>query len=164
MPEEEVRIEPATIEDLSDLADLLGDLFAQEADFTPDRSKQVRGLRLIIESPNRGRIFVARLDGRIVGMVNLLITISTAEGGFVLILEDLIVAQPYRRHGIGSRLMKHALAFAKEKKFLRLTLLTDEEHDRAMAFYERHGFRRSRMVPLRYNLSLTVEQKDPEGV
>lgn len=154
MPAEDVHIEPATMEDLSPLADLLYDLFDQETDFTPDRDKQVRGLQLIIESPNRGRIFVARLNGQIIGMVNLLITISTAEGGFVLLLEDLIVAKPYRSMGIGSTLMDHALAYARSKRFLRITLLTDEERDHANSFYEKHGFRRSTMIPMRMNLAL----------
>jgi len=76
----DLRIEPATVDDLSELADLLADLFSQEADFTPDREKQIRGLRLILEQPSRGRIFVMRNDRMIVGMINLLITISTAEG------------------------------------------------------------------------------------
>ena len=79
---EQLLIEPATIDDLPQLADLLYDLFSQEADFIPNREKQLRGLRLILEQPNRGRIFVLRAGPRIIGMINLLITISTAEGGF----------------------------------------------------------------------------------
>ena len=82
----DLRIEPATLDDLSELTELLHDLFTQEADFTPDREKQLRGLRLILEQPSRGRIFVIRNERMIVGMINLLITISTAEGGFVLAL------------------------------------------------------------------------------
>ena len=44
-----ISIEPATLEDLSQLADLLAELFTLEGDFTPDRAKQLRGLRLILE-------------------------------------------------------------------------------------------------------------------
>ncbi len=160
MPLEDVKIEPATIEDLSILADLLFELFNQESDFTPDRDKQVRGLKLIIESPNRGRIFVARHNGRIIGMINLLITISTAEGGFVLLLEDLIIAASYRAMGVGSKLMQHALAFARSKRFMRITLLTDEEHDHANTFYEKHGFLRSTMIPMRVNLGIALDEQD----
>jgi len=42
----QTTIEPATIDDLPQLADLLYDLFSQEADFIPNRDKQLRGLRL----------------------------------------------------------------------------------------------------------------------
>src|SRR5271163_4856109 len=112
------RIEPATIEDLPSLAELLTDLFTQERDFTPDFNNQTRGLRLILEQPSRGRIFVLRSANKIIGMINLLFTISTAEGGFVILLEDLIVARHFRGQGMGSELLKYAVGYAKEKSFL----------------------------------------------
>jgi GNAT superfamily N-acetyltransferase len=149
MPEQ-LFIEPATTDDLPQLADLLFDLFSHEADFIPNRDKQIRGLRLILEQPSRGRIFVLRSGPRIIGMINLLITISTAEGGFVLILEDLVVHKDHRGQGYGSRLLEHALGYARAKDFLRITLLTDRLENSARAFYEKHGFKQSGMVPMRY--------------
>ena len=91
----------------------------------PDRMKQERGLRLILEQPSRGRIFVYRWNDAIVGMVNLLFTISTAEGGFVVLLEDVIVRVDYRGRGVGQQLLSHVIEYAKKKEFLRITLLTD---------------------------------------
>src|SRR5260370_7322324 len=101
------RIEPATIEDLSLLAELLMELFGQEPDFRPDYNNQMRGLRLILEQPSRGRIFVLRSVNKIIGMINLLFTISTAEGGFVILLEDLILAKHLRAHALGDDLLKY---------------------------------------------------------
>src|ERR1700676_4360941 len=49
------RIEPATIEDLPLLAELLMELFSQERDFRPDYNNQMRGLPLILENPSRAR-------------------------------------------------------------------------------------------------------------
>jgi len=147
---DQLLIEPATLDDLPQLADLLYDLFSQEADFIPNREKQMRGLRLILEQPSRGRIFVLRTGGRIIGMINLLITISTAEGGFVLILEDLVIHCDHRGQGYGSRLLEHALNYGRAKDFLRVTLLTDKMENRARDFYERHGFLQSDMMPMRY--------------
>ncbi|PWU06172.1 MAG: GNAT family N-acetyltransferase [Verrucomicrobia bacterium] len=149
-----LRIEPAVLDDLPKLADLLYDLFSQEADFTPNREKQLRGLRLILEQPSRGRIFVLRNENYIFGMINLLITLSTAEGGFVLLLEDLVVHTQHRRQGYGSRLLRHAIEFAKDKKFLRLTLLTDRSDEAAKQFFLRAGFTESDMIPLRMKLSV----------
>ena len=45
----EPRIEPATIEDLPQLVELLVALFSEEADFNPDKAKQEQGLRMILE-------------------------------------------------------------------------------------------------------------------
>jgi len=148
MPEN-LRIEPATLDDLPVLTDLLTDLFTQEADFTPDREKQMRGLRLILEQPNRGRIFVLRNETKIIGMINLLITISTAEGGFVLLLEDLVIHQDHRGQGYGAQLLRYAVDFAKQKQFLRITLLTDRPNERSKQFYLRNGFVESDMLPMR---------------
>lgn len=148
----DVRVESASVEDLGELVELLHDLFSTESDFQPDSERQIRGLRLILEEPSRGRIFVLRAGGRIFGMINLLITISTAEGGFVLLLEDLVVRPEHRGFGYGSMLVQHALQYAREKGFLRITLLTDSGESRARGFYSKHGFVESGMVPMRHYL------------
>ncbi len=145
----EVVIEPATFEDLDELSLLLGDLFKEESDFCPDKDKQLRGLRLIFEQPNRGRVFVLRCDRTIVGMINLLFTISTAEGGFVMVLEDLVVHDGFRGKGYGSMLLKHAIEFAKQKNFLRITLLTDRPELVSQQLFKRNGFKESSMMPMR---------------
>jgi GNAT superfamily N-acetyltransferase len=149
---DDIHIENASIEDLPRLADLLDDLFSQEKDFVPNREKQLHGLRLILEQPSRGRIFVARGPSSIIGMINLLITISTAEGGFVLVLEDLIIHRDHRGQGYGSRLLEKAVSFAKEKNFLRITLLTDRPNHAVRRFYQARGFVESAMIPMRLYL------------
>src|SRR6266513_4092027 len=146
---ENVVIEPATEADLDELSEMLGDLVAQEGDFRPDKEKQLRCLRLIFEQPSRGRVFVLRQSGAIVGMINLLFTISTAEGGFVMLLEDLVIHKQYQGKGYGSRLLQHAIDFAKQKNFLRITLLTDRPENLAQEFFRHHGFVESSMIPLR---------------
>ena len=148
----DTRIEPAIVEDLPELAELLADLFAKESDFRPDQAKQLRGLRLILEQPNKGRIFVLRSYDKIVGMINLLFTISTAEGGAVIILEDLIIRQEHRSHGFGAELIQYALEFARQKDFQRITLLTDRLDEPAKHFFHRYGFHESGMVPMRWLL------------
>src|SRR6266404_6900999 len=153
-----VVIEPAIEEDLDELSDLLGELFSEESDFRPNKDKQLRGLRLIFEQPNRGRVFVLRCDGAIVGMINLLFTISTAEGGFVILLEDLVIHQQFQGHGYGAKLLQHAIDFAKQKNFLRITLLTDRPENLAQEFFRRHGFHESSMIPMRLLITPEGEQ------
>ena len=157
-PVSNVIIEPATEADLDELSELLGELFSHESDFRPNKEKQLRGLRLIFEQPNRGRVFVLRRDGSIVGMINLLFTISTAEGGFVILLEDLVIHTEYQGHGYGSKLLNHAIEFARQKNFLRITLLTDRPENVAQEFFRRHGFHESSMIPMRLLLSPTGDQ------
>jgi GNAT superfamily N-acetyltransferase len=157
---EKVAIEPATEHDLDELSRLLGELFSHESDFRPNKDKQLRGLRLIFEQPNRGRVFVLRRNNAIVGMINLLFTISTAEGGFVMLLEDLVVHDEYRGKGYGSMLLEHAVEFARQKNFLRITLLTDRPELRSQALFRRFGFHESSMMPMRLLLSTSTSTTD----
>jgi GNAT superfamily N-acetyltransferase len=145
-------IDTATLADVPQLADLLTMLFTQEADFTPDRAAQERGLRLVIASPAVGRVFVARAggnEGTVVGMVSLLFTVSTAAGAPACWLEDMVVHPDHRGGGLGSRLLDHAIAYAQAHGFARITLLTDRDNAGAIRFYTRHGFDTSHMIALR---------------
>jgi GNAT superfamily N-acetyltransferase len=143
------RVEPATIEDLPALTELVMDLFSRSEDFKPDRIAQERGLQLILEQPNRGRIFVVRNNDRIFGMINILFTISTARGGFVILMEDVVIHPDHRGQGYGAMLVEHVVEFARQKNFKRITLLTDKLSADSQEFFKKHGFEYSHMVPMR---------------
>ncbi|MDR1661796.1 MAG: GNAT family N-acetyltransferase [Azoarcus sp.] len=145
----ETRIDFATPDDLEAMADLLAELFTLESDFSPQREKQLAGLRLILGDPRVGKLFVLRVDGRVAGMANALLTVSTAEGRRVVLLEDVIVAAGYRGRGFGGRLVERVVAWAAENGLPRITLLADKDNAPALAFYERMGFRHSAMRVLR---------------
>lgn len=146
------RIEPAVLEDLPRLVDLTMALFELENDFVPNREKQERGLRAILEEPNRGRIFVVRTDYEIMGMVNVLFLISTAMGGFVIQLEDVIIHPDFRRQGYGTQLINYVIDFAKRKDFKRITLLTDRVSEDSQRFFTNLHFQHSHMIPMRMTL------------
>jgi len=146
------QIHPATLADIPRLCDLLAILFTQERDFQPNEKKQSAALREIIEHPDTGRILVLREGDSIIGMVNLLFTISTACGGKVAILEDMIVHPSRHGDGLGSKLLQAAKMLAQREGCRRITLLTDRANDSAIRFYRRHGFGMSEMIPLRLPL------------
>ncbi len=147
-----MNVDFASPQDLPAMADLLGELFSLESDFQPDRGKQLAGLKLILDHPELGQLFVLRVNGNLAGMANALITISTAEGGRVLLLEDVIVKTEYRGAGLGRRLVEHVMAWANANGMSRVTLLADMNNGSALSFYERMGFRASAMTVLRRKL------------
>jgi GNAT superfamily N-acetyltransferase len=144
-----VKISVATADDLPRLADLLAELFTLETDFHPERDKQLRGLQLILDNPALGKLFVMHIDGKVAGMANALITISTAEGGRVLLLEDVIVHKEYRGGGFGRKLVEHVMVWAREQGMKRITLLADRDNRAALDFYRKLGFELSHMSVLR---------------
>ncbi len=143
------RVETATIEDLPSLVELTMELFRLQGDFEPDPVAQERGLALILEQPARGRIFVVRNGHQTVGMVNLLFTISTAMGGFVILMEDVVIHPDHRGQGYGSMLVEHVIDFAQNKDFKRITLLTDKISADSQNFFRKYGFEYSNMIPMR---------------
>lgn len=144
-----MHVTPATAADLPALCGLLDLLFAQEAEFEPDRPAQLRGLAAIVDHPDVGVILVAREGETPIGMVNLLWTISTALGARVALLEDMVMSPAARGQGLGGQLLEAAIAYARAQGCRRITLLTDGDNHRAQAFYRTHGFIDSPMVPLR---------------
>ena len=146
-------IDFAKATDLVAMAGLLRELFTVESDFRPQREKQLAALRWILDHPAHGRLFVLRDAGRVVGMANALISISTAEGGPVLILEDVILAASHRSNGHGRALVEHVMKWAESEGMHRVTLLADRDNAAALAFYERLGFEASAMVVRRRRLS-----------
>lgn len=147
-----MEIREAVSGDIPQLAELLAELFAQEADFTPDARKQRRALGAILNRREAGRIYCASHAGAPVGMVSILFTISTAEGGPVAWLEDMIVRPDWRRQGVGRQLLRRAIGEARAAGCMRITLLTDATNQGAERFYSRAGFVRSAMMPLRLSL------------
>jgi GNAT superfamily N-acetyltransferase len=147
-----VEIRPAVSGDIPQLCELLAELFAGEADFTPDAERQQRGLRLILENPDAGRVYCATEAGAVIGMVAIHFTISTAEGGRAVWLEDMVVHPDRRGQGVGRQLLNRAIAEAKMAACTRITLLTDLTNQTAMRFYSRAGFVRSAMTPFRLRL------------
>jgi GNAT superfamily N-acetyltransferase len=145
-------VSSAARSDLPRLVELLGLLFSQEREFTPDPEKQREALEAILADRSRGRIFVAREGSEVVGMASLLYTISTAEGGKAALFEDLIIDPKHRRKGIGSKLVSFVIQQARAEGVLRITLLTDLENDTALGLYRKLGFVDSPMQPMRLHL------------
>jgi len=147
-----MQLREATIDDIPELCELLNYLFEQEEEFKPNTEIQSEGLRNIISSSDVGVIVIAIDSNKVIGMVNILYTVSTALGSRVAILEDMVVSPKVRGTGVGSKLMKYSLDLAKQNGCKRITLLTDFDNDGAHRFYQQHGFIRSSMVAFRKSI------------
>lgn len=155
-PRQTVRVREARCADVGAMVELLGYLFKQERDFSPAAAKQRRALEILLAQPTLGRLFVLTRGEAILGMVSLLFTISTAEGGKAAWLEDLVVRPDHRDKGLGTRLLRAVVDWARKEGLTRITLLTDGDNAHARRLYLRHGFLPSAMQPLRLHLARTT--------
>lgn len=96
-------------------------------------------LKKITANPNHV-IFVASLDGKIIGSTTLIIEQKFIhDGGLVGHIEDVVVSKEYEGRGIGFKIMQAALEYAKSQGCYKTILDCD---DKVRQFYERLGFKR----------------------
>ncbi len=141
----QTAIRPALLGDLDGLVDLLRMLFAIEADFAFDAALQRRGLAMLLAHEG-AIILVAEAAGRVVGMCSGQMTISTAEGGFSLLVEDVVVAEAWQGKGIGRALLAALEQWAADRKIGRLQLLADRNNAAALEFYRRLGWQSTELI------------------
>ena len=145
-----ITIRTAKPSDIAQLVELLKELFTIEADFDFDQEKQACGLNLLLNS-EKDCILVAESlnDHKVLGMCTVQTLISTAEGGTVGLLEDLIVAVDFRNQGIASKLISEAVNWAECRGLKRLQLLADKNNLPALNFYQKQGWESTQLVCLR---------------
>ena len=144
-----MELSRGAIADVGNMLDLLMELFIQEEEFCFDRELSKKAVIEILSDTQLGEILVAKKGAKVIGMVTLLRTVSTALGQPVLLLEDMIVGEQYRDQGVGSSLIKYAKSIAEELKCGRISLLSDHINKDAHRFYGKNGFSRSNMVTFR---------------
>lgn len=143
-----IKYRPAQLGDLPQIAALQGQLFAIEHDFTPDSSRQLAALKLMLPREDI-LLWVAEAqledETRVVGFCSVQSLISTAEGGPAGLVEDLVVAPDWQHLGLGRRLLEGAEAWARRRGMSRLHLLADEANLAAQEFYLHMGWERGNM-------------------
>lgn len=131
------------------MVSLLAELFSIEADFSFDPEKQRRGLADLLKRGDEACLLVCEREGEVVGMCSVQALISTAEGGKVGLLEDMVVAAAWRGRGLGSALLAAAQQWSAGQGMTRLQLLADATNEPALGFYRRQGWGGTRLVALR---------------
>ena len=139
-----VIIRKANSNDIQVMTALLAELFTIENDFNIDKDKQLRGLELLFQSQD-SIIFVAETFERVIGMISMQSMISTVMGGYVGLIEDMIVTSEFRGQGIGKQLLTMMIEESIRLGYTRLTLGADLRNIPAISFYKTSGFEPSNM-------------------
>ncbi|MBF0226201.1 MAG: GNAT family N-acetyltransferase [Desulfobacterales bacterium] len=145
----ECYIRQATISDMDSLICLLKALFSIEKDFIFNEQLQRQGLTLMLSDNKNRCVMVAEINGQVIGMCSIQTILSTAEGGVVGLIEDVIVRKDLRGKEIGKKLLASIENWAREKKLKRLQLLADRNNLAAIEFYEKLNWSKTQMICLR---------------
>jgi ribosomal protein S18 acetylase RimI-like enzyme len=140
-----VQIDIAS-EATDELRDALAHLLPQLSSSSPPTLDE---LRLITANPE-SVLFVARLEGRIVGSLTLIFyRIPT---GLKAWIEDVVVDETARGHGIGELLNRAALDEARRRGAKAVSLTSRPSREAANRLYQRIGFESRPTNVYRYDL------------
>ena len=133
----------ATLEDLPRIIELLA---ADQLGATRERCEHplpecyVAALRAISDDPNN-ELLVACLNDRVVGVLQLtFIPYLTHQGSWRALIEGVRVSYEARGQGLGERMMRHAIARARNRGCRIIQLTSDKSRHDAIRFYQRLGF------------------------
>jgi N-acetylglutamate synthase-like GNAT family acetyltransferase len=100
-------------------------------------------------------VFVAvNSDDEVIGTIACNV-VSTGEGH----LRGMAVLPPMRSSGVAAQLLSHAESELNGRDIARLTLDTTEPLERAMHFYEKHGYRRTGRISNFFGMPLIEYEK-----
>ena len=134
-----VVIRHARAQDLPLLCDLLRQLWA---DTPRDPKALIKVLKIMMAPGHQDDVFVATMRGTVVGMITLSWKPSLFSAGWLVQVEQIVVTDTLRGHGIGTALLQFGIRHAKKLKAKRITLNAGFHRLKAHAFYERHGFQK----------------------
>ncbi len=94
--------------------------------------------------------FIAEKEGKIVGMIAVMFMPGFRdEEKLIGYLQRLVVSSDYRRQGISTALVKHAVKFCENKCY---KVILHSQNDEAIKIYEKIGFKKhSTLLQLDFN-------------
>jgi PhnO protein len=126
------------VEDFPELYDLLTQLMTKNP---PDRAKLELAFRETLDDP---MVKIAVFDDgqEIVGMISVSVHHTLHHSGWVALVDEMVVSEKVRRHGVGKDLMDWAKVEARKLGADTLELHSAVYRKDAYAFYQSLGFER----------------------
>ncbi|HUM52862.1 MAG TPA: GNAT family N-acetyltransferase [Chitinophagales bacterium] len=116
-------------------------LIKELAAFEKEPNEPTNPLKKFVEEGTcknpRFQVIVADDNGIIVGIALYYYGYSTWKGSMIY-LDDLVVKESYRKHGIGKQLMDELISIAKEEKIKQLRWQVLDWNENAINFYKKY--------------------------
>jgi glucosamine-phosphate N-acetyltransferase len=132
-----IRIRQCTAADCDDVAALLGQLW-------PGTPLDLDALRSTFERAlaSSCQLYVcAEFDLKVVGFGSLTTKSALSNMASIGYVDEMVVDEGHRGRGIGSQILDHLTAWARDHGCDRIELDSAFHREAAHAFYERRGFR-----------------------
>ncbi|MCW4241780.1 MAG: GNAT family N-acetyltransferase, partial [Candidatus Thiodiazotropha taylori] len=104
-----------------------------------------------LQESEAAEIFVVRSARQeVVAMATLQLVVSTAEGGLVAWMEDVVVDADHRGQGVGEFLLSHINRWVESRGIKRVQLVADRDNRSAIEFYKKQGWQEINLNVLRH--------------
>lgn len=92
-------------------------------------------------NPHFTKYFVIELSDKIIASCCISVIPNLTRGGKpYAVIENVITDPDYRRNGYGTKIMKHAIDYARQSNCYKVMLLSNAKRKAAHQFYEKLGF------------------------
>lgn len=139
----DVRIRPADSYDIEEMAKLLSSNTDTPVGRVADRKRLVKGLTMMIGSPEERMALIAEKKDAVVGLITAQILVSASEGGLVAVAGELTVARAAKGHGIEFRLLSAAEGWARSVGALHTYLVCGALAGEESLVYESAGWKKT---------------------
>lgn len=132
-----LKIRQARKDDLPEILSLLEGL-------SGTKSNQEKGLKIFNKLLKSGSyfLFVAASDNKVVGTASILLAPSLQHGKVWGLIDNVVVPKDFRRKGIGSKLTRFLINFAKEKDCYKIILSSRFTRRGVHQFWQKLGFKK----------------------
>ncbi len=147
--EYKLKVREATTEDAADVQKLARELAETVGDAPPVEEAVRKRLDELRDTPS-ARVLVVEDERKVVGAVSFWIKPDLAHGDTVVEVPMLVVAEDYRRTGVGKLLMEEVRSVASDNGASMIELVSTRANVAAREFYRSLGFVEADVVALEF--------------
>lgn len=131
-------IRKAELSDIDLLVDLM-DAFYAESDYRLDRRWASESFKVLLSDPALGAAWLLFHDEKPAGYIALTVRFAMEYGGLEGHIDDLFVAKPFRRIGLGRLALRTVIDECRRRRILALRVEVGRDNVAARALYSSFG-------------------------
>jgi len=134
-----MEIKLATPDQRDIIIEMINELWTYD-DIAADRDNINRAVDLVFSQPGLAEIHLLYEGDKVAGYFILVPSFGIEYGGLSVTLDELFVREPFRRRGLGRRIINFVLDRCREQGWLVVEAMAFQENETAQYFYGSHGF------------------------
>jgi GNAT superfamily N-acetyltransferase len=134
-----MEIKLATPDQRDIIIEMINELWTYD-DVAADRDNINQAVDLVFSQPDLAEIHLLYEGDKVAGYFILVPSFGIEYGGLYVTLDELFVREPFRRRGLGRRILNFVLDRCREQGWLVVEAMAFQENETAQYFYGSHGF------------------------